>query len=292
MTVVELSPLNPLRPPDWRWRRAVHLFDERAEPHRRDDCWTRQALGLVERVDAGGNPPGRRRTGTDIALDDAHALRYAADPRGRWEAEARVLAGQEPAEIAAGLGISSDAVEAYLALFFDIGNRLDRLDYVATFAFGPGVYTGIDPDDQGAVARLLGYNIGPEAVDALVGVWGWPSAARLAPLAAAESARMQRTVELLVATLSLQLDGADTRTFKKLNRLGKELDRALSAHSTAPTSTPIAVEVDTPLVADPSRQDDVSVPLATAPDIFELATHRLSTHSERLITNPALAIAV
>jgi hypothetical protein len=292
MTIVDISPINPFRPPDWRWKRAIHLHDERAEPHRRDDRWTRLALRLVERVEAGGTPPGRRRTGTDIVLDDAHALRYAADPRGRWEIEARVLAGQEPAEIAACLGVAIDAVEAYLALFFDIGNRLDRLDYIATFAFGPGVSTGLVPGDQGTIARLVGYNIGPEAVDALVGVWGWPSAALLAPQAAVESSRMRRAVELLVATLSLKIDGADARIFSKLNRLAKDLDRALSARSTAPISTPVTVESAPHLVADPTRRDDVTAPLPTGPDIFELETHRVSTRFERPSMSPTLAIAV
>jgi hypothetical protein len=186
MTLIDIHRSNPLRPPDCRWRRALHLFDERAEPHRRDDCWTRQALRLVERVDVGGTPPGRRRTGTDIVLDDAHALRYAADSPGRWEAEARVLAGQEPAAIAAGLGVSPDAVHAFEALFFNVGDRLDRLDFVATFAFGPGVYTSLAPDDFGTIAKLVANNLGPLAVDALVRRWSWPSASRLAGQAAAE----------------------------------------------------------------------------------------------------------
>jgi hypothetical protein len=278
MTIIDINPRNPFRPPDWRWRRALHLYERRAKPHsRRDDHWTRLALRLIERIDAGGIPRGRRRTGTDVVLDEAHRLKFADDPRGCWEAEARVLAGQEPAAIAACLGISPDAVEAFGALFFDLAGRLEQIDYLAAHVFGPGLYRGIDPDDLGAVVRLVGYNTGPGAVDALVGVWGWPSAARLAPLPAAETMAMRRTVDLLVASLSLRVDGSDALTFKKLNRLAKDIDRASSARSIAPISTPATVAGASPLIADPIDRDDVSSLPSMGSDILEFVMHPLST---------------
>jgi hypothetical protein len=90
MTPVDINPANPFRAPDWRWRSAVHPHELLAKPHRRVDRWTRQAIRLRERFEADGTPKGRRRTQTDVVLADAHALRYAVDPGGRWEAEARL----------------------------------------------------------------------------------------------------------------------------------------------------------------------------------------------------------
>jgi hypothetical protein len=292
MTLNDINPRNPFRPPDWRWRRALHLHDERATPHgRRDDRWTRQAIRLIERLDAGSTPPGRRRTATDVVLDAAHALKFSDDPRGRWEVEARVLAGQEPATIATCLGVSCDAIEAFGRLFFDVGDRLDAVDYLAAFALGHGLYSGIAQDDLGTIVKIIGYNLGPPAVDALVSYWGWPTAARLVPLPATESAAMQRSVDLLVAALSLSADGSDARTFKKINRLAKDLNRSSSTRLIAPISTPAKVMVDPPLIADLTRRDDVSSPPATGSDIFELATQPLSAYFELSTANPPLAAA-
>jgi hypothetical protein len=292
MTSVDINPRNPFRPPDWRWKRALYLFEGQANPHSRcDDRWTRSAIRLIERLDAGGIPPGRRRTVTDGVLDDAHALKFSDDPRCRWEAEARILAGQEPAAIAAGLDVSPDSIEAFEALFFDVGDRLDAVDYLVAFAFGHDLYNGIAQDDFGSIVKVIGYNVGPIAVDALVRRWDWPSASRLAPLPVAELAAMQRSVDLLIAALGLSADGSDARTFKKLNRLAKDLNRSSSARLIAPLSTPAKVTLDPPLIADPTRRDDVSSSLATGSDILELATHRLSDRFEPSTANPPLAAA-
>jgi hypothetical protein len=291
MTLIDINPRNPFRPPDWRWKRALCLFDERMTLHGRDDHWTRSAIRLVERLDAGSTPPGRRRTATDGVLDDAHALKFSDDPRCRWEAEARILAGQEPAAIAACLGVLQDTIVAFEALFYDIGDRLDAVDHLVAFAFGHDLYNGIAQDDLGSIVKIFGYNAGSAAVDALVRRWDWPSASRLAPLPVAELAAMQRSVDLLVAALGLSADGSDARTFKKLNRLAKDLNRSAAARSIGPVSTPVAVAGEPPLIADPIRRDGVPSLPATGSDILELATHTSPVRFEPSTANPPLAAA-
>jgi hypothetical protein len=273
MTIVDISESNPFRPPDWRWRRAVYLHGVQAKPHRRrDDRWTGLALRLVERLKAGGTPPGRRRTGRHVVLEQAHALVFADDPRNRWEAEARLLAGQEPAAIAACLGLSPDVIEAYEAIFFNVGDRLDAVDYVAAFALSHGLHSGIAQDDHGAIARLVGYHLGPEAIDALAGRWGWPSAARVAPRTAAESARMRRAVDFLIATLALPADGSDARILARLDKLVEDLGRSSAARTIGSVSTPVTVAGEPPSIADPTRRDEVPFTPAQASDSFSLAT--------------------
>jgi hypothetical protein len=205
-------------------------------------------------------------------LDDAHALKFSDDPRARWEVEARVLAGQEPAAIAASLGLSSDAVEAFTRLFFDVGDRLDAVDYLVGFALGHDLDNGIAQDDFGTIVKVIGYNVGPMAVDSLVSRWGWPTAARLGPQPAAESARMRRAVDFLIAALGLPTDGSNARILNRLNRLVDDLDRTSSARTIGPVATPVLVEGDPPLIADPNPRDEVSFSPAPASDNFRLAT--------------------
>jgi hypothetical protein len=292
MTLIDINPRNPFRPPDWRWRRALCLYEGRANPHsRRVDHWTRSAVRHIARIDAGGIPPGRRQTGTDGVLDDAHALKFSDDPRCRWEVEARVLAGQEPTAIAASLGYSPDSIEAFEALFFNVGDRLDAVDYLVGFALDPRLYTGIAQDDLGAIVKLFGYYAGPQAVDALVRRWGWPTAARLALQPAAESARMRRAIDFLIAALGLPTDGSNARILNRLDRLAKDLSRSSSTRVIAPISTPATIAGNPPLIADLTRRDDVSSQPATVSDILELATHLLSDRLEPSTANPPLAAA-
>jgi hypothetical protein len=226
-----------------------------------------------------------------VVLDAAHALKFSDDPRARWEIEARVLAGQEPAAIAAGLDVSPDSIEAFEALFFDVSDRLDAVDYLVAFALNPCLCTGIAQDDFGSIVKVTGYDVGPMAVDALVRRWDWPSASRLVPLSVADSATMQQSVDLLVAALGLTADGSDVQTFKKINRLARDLNRSSSTRLIAPISTPATVAVDPPLIADPARRDDVSSQPATGSDILKLATHRLSDRLEPPTASPPLAAA-
>jgi hypothetical protein len=83
---------------------------------------------------------------------------------------------------------------------------------------------------------------------------------------------MQRSVDILVAALSLSANGSDARVFSKLNRMGKDLNRSSSARLIAPISTPATVAVDPPLIVDLIRRDEVSSSSAPESDNFRLAT--------------------
>src|SRR5436309_981138 len=94
---------NPLRSPAWRWERARALLRRgaRADP-RRDDAPTRRALAYLRRA-AGAPPPPRAGRFADV-----HAARLLYDQGGerRWEAEARLLAGQPPAAVGRAVGLA------------------------------------------------------------------------------------------------------------------------------------------------------------------------------------------
>jgi hypothetical protein len=117
---------GPLRPPSWRWGLASAYAAagvEDGDPGL-DDPWVRRALAFQQSVARSGADDAIG-AGADPDVAAARALREAADPRKRWEAEARLLARQDDAAVAARCGLTPGAVAAYEALFFAVRDRLE-----------------------------------------------------------------------------------------------------------------------------------------------------------------------
>src|SRR4051812_18397791 len=106
MELVGCQPVNPNRPVDWRWRRARTLQERRQPPHPEfDDPWIARALPLMGLLDGHYDvAPPDGLIATDPAVAAAYQLRFAADPRRRWEVEGRLLADQRVEVIADYLG--------------------------------------------------------------------------------------------------------------------------------------------------------------------------------------------
>ena len=112
--------------------------------------------------------------------------------------EARLLAGHGYAEAAGPLGLPPGVVEAYERVFYAVADRLEALDYVALVAFGPRAYTGYARADEDLLARIIAFNHGPLALDALLAHLGWPGATR-GPV----DAPTARALEFLIDVLTM-----------------------------------------------------------------------------------------
>lgn len=160
---------NPFRLPDWRWRRAVAC----AAPGRRcsptkDDAET-VTLAKFARAEADARTAAARArlAAAWPGLPAAMAL-WAGDTLRRAEVEARLLAGQADADVAARTGLSAEAVGWYEAAYFEVRAHLNARDWVVTRAIGARAI--LDRDDPSALLKTVGYHAGPVLLDFVLAV--------------------------------------------------------------------------------------------------------------------------
>lgn len=122
------------RPVDWRWRRARRLVRDGKWPiAKADDPWTIEAYRYA---DARRSLFGKCYF-TDRMID-IHAARKLSrvDSPVRWELEARVLAREQLASVAAKTGVAADTICAYEAVFFHVWPKIDVRDYIHGMVIG------------------------------------------------------------------------------------------------------------------------------------------------------------
>ena len=169
MTAIFYHPADPLRPPDWRYRRAVELAaNHRPLSLRRDDPVTRQLVNHLKsrRGGAGrrGQPAGERG---DPAMVSAIALHAGGDAL-RTVTEAWLLAGASPADIASRTGLSIAAILTYRACFYDVSDRLARPDYIIQNVILAGASISAAASRPDTAIKLAAYLGGPHALAGLL----------------------------------------------------------------------------------------------------------------------------
>src|SRR5262245_56016614 len=113
-----LQQFSPLRPVDWRWRRAQKLVSGgRSFSRLRDDAETGRLTHYLRLAARGA---GRRRPRHARAFPDLHAACRLHEHGGalRLELQARLLAAQPREEIAGHTGVPREVIDAYQATFF------------------------------------------------------------------------------------------------------------------------------------------------------------------------------
>jgi hypothetical protein len=151
------------RPTDWRWRRTRRLVERgHSFSRRRDDDETGRAVRYLRALGR-GHPAAAMRQ-----FPDVHGARrlHEAGGRTRLVVQARLLAGQAPAEAARLTGVSPEVVNTYEALFFDCRDRLDARDWVLVQAVQR---EGCCPEEpRAALIRSFAYQGGPLVLDAVL----------------------------------------------------------------------------------------------------------------------------
>jgi hypothetical protein len=219
-------PTSPFRSLDWRWGLAGAIRDGHPSPRRSgDDRWLGAALRLRERVQPRAGDPRRHRTRRDHHVDVAYQFRFGADARRRLQLEARLLSGQEIDVIALRLGIEAGAVEAYARCFYDVLDHLEKIDYIMRSAIGRAAYTGFLATDDDIIVKLISYNLGPLAVDALAGWLGWPVASGAPPISAEWSRAIGRRLEFLIGVMTVPVNDQTRMGLIRLAGLVGDIDR-------------------------------------------------------------------
>jgi len=164
----DLTADNNQRPPDWRWQRALQLFNgQHRVVFKKED----PLVQMVYRYQAyiRGNivdPDGPHRI-FPVIHDVA---RMAADSTPeRWILEAMIMGRDSVEDIAAYFGHKVELVRTFEDCFFDVRSRLDNPGYVQSqLLLAPGP-RGLDPEDTQQIYRQIAFYGGVENLKAYLG---------------------------------------------------------------------------------------------------------------------------
>jgi hypothetical protein len=208
------SPHDPCQQPSHRWLRCQYLLEYGRPPTPRDDKTTRGAYAFLmdwQRCssDLQREPVARAHP----ALAQAHWLYQGASITQRGEVEARLLAGQHDESIAGRCSLSTEEVQLFHDLFFDVRSRLRTYAYILNVAIGPKYHQGLRCDDYDVILKVAGYTLGPLGIDALLAYWAdppvWPVSLALLDGPALEALQAKLRVQVWIQVLTLPAN-ADT----------------------------------------------------------------------------------
>jgi hypothetical protein len=221
-----------MRPPWWRWGRALELHEGQLRYRRFDDEWVRRArrfVGVLARRDGDlGNPAV---VSADRALAETARLSTTSQATLRHEVEARILAGQSDSEIAGIVGLDADVIEAFQALWFDIRARLNAIGWIGANIYGARFYRGTGGGDPELAARLIGFVLGPTAIDVYFN--RIPRVERLA-----------ESIRLFVLAATAPRDDASAYRWTVLAERVAEAERKRAASRVDAVSGPLIVPAD------------------------------------------------
>jgi hypothetical protein len=160
---------DPRRQPTWRYERVQKLITDRKPVHaQRDDKYIRKLRKMyIER---------NNYSASDIAEYDSRAYLAAkykelwlADrifssgrsDRTRFGVEAMLLARMSDEAIAEQSGVTPETVSVYEKLFFNVRDRLDNKNYIASEVLGNAFMAGLSNKSMELTAKYFGYFGGP-----------------------------------------------------------------------------------------------------------------------------------
>lgn len=167
---MHLSPHDPFRPVDWRYRRAEYLRSSgKYRRSKLDDGYvlvTRKFLKQREKC--------QDESDYIRLADKMPGIYYAGEIYTRTETtdkyilEARILAGSSIKDIAKKHAYTPEVIFWYEKLFFDVRDKLDKRDYLISRVIGPAAHRGIAARDFDLMLKMYALVGGPYVVDALV----------------------------------------------------------------------------------------------------------------------------
>jgi hypothetical protein len=163
------------RAPHWRWLRAVEIDGGGKNTSRKIDGadgfrWIRRALRMKRRYDHFSGDPASFHS---LMLRDedmfwAHAMWADDKSNTRWIVEARVLAGESDEDIAQKVGTTPEIIAAYVNVFFDVREKLENKDYIASTVMGDAVSRGLQERQFDLLWKMLAYRGGTHVLNAVL----------------------------------------------------------------------------------------------------------------------------
>jgi hypothetical protein len=139
---------NVHRGPDWRYQRARSLTDTYPQVKRcsrHDDPYVRALrIFLLRRAATADAGALHRLWGENPGLYSAHNVFEGSteEPARRMYVEARLLSGQTVEDIVAVQDIAPETVAWYAAVYFDVGDRLEKRDWIMEQVLVPSLLQG------------------------------------------------------------------------------------------------------------------------------------------------------
>lgn len=237
MDLRDIHPSSPMRPVDWRWKRAQWLRARALEKSFGPvDRWTEQALRFRELFDScHGDPAVLAERVPDLAV--AHRIWLAQDQPVRWLLEARLLTDAPFAVIAERFAMTTAAVEAYEAWFYDVRRCLSARDYIAICAIGACPLRGIAPRQIDVLWKIFAYYGGPDVLDAAVAPFFAQQEAGKRPDVAtivAEASRLLLSLKEVTAAWTLRVDSRNALRLMRLCQQQRELELRRARQTSAP----------------------------------------------------------
>ena len=136
---------NLFRKPEWRFDRVLSLLEGQPTPKRctsRDDSYVKTARNFLLRWKNKEDDGSRRQLfyenpGLYYAFDLYE--RSTEDPTYPFIIQARLLAGMISEEIAEVMPTTSETIDWYERLFFNVSDRLDKRDWISKMILVPAV---------------------------------------------------------------------------------------------------------------------------------------------------------
>lgn len=187
---LSISANNPFRPADWRWKRAVAIYegDPSALPasRRRDGTdgfkWITTAIRFQREYAAAANDVAVVANDETINADNSRALLAERRPEIFWAhwcwssnhpmksaIEAQLLARSSDYTIGYRCNMHPAVIACYEALFFNVREKLQHRSYILNCVMGPAIHRGLSEREYDLLWKLYGYFLGPCIVDALEG---------------------------------------------------------------------------------------------------------------------------
>jgi hypothetical protein len=242
VSMIELSPQCPFRPPHWRWTYGRYRVERgMGVPPPSEGAWVRLAYYMNEvLLKLRSTEPPLQLTDWRADVVYAYQLWKNTHSLSRDAVEAFILARESSLGIARRFCIQVAAVEAYEALFFDVRDRLRHRAYVTGMLLGPELNGPLSETRFPAVLKAFGYNRGPLMVDALLGIYR----SQIEPLEpvqlgtflpASELIGLELRAKAAVAAMMLPINDKTAPILLKLSARILEMERRSGSPETAET---------------------------------------------------------
>ena len=171
---IDHAGMNPDRPPDWKWRRAVGAVAGTEPPPSRK--WDKEAgfgrikraIKFIQRKEAVATIEDEYSLAFDMPdLFWAYRMYENKECVVRYSIEAHVLAGSTDLDIAMRVNYAPTVVKTFCDMFFDVRDRLDRRQWIVHSVIGVSVHHGIAERQYDLLWKLYGLMMGPQMLDAL-----------------------------------------------------------------------------------------------------------------------------
>ena len=162
---------SPLRPVDWRWRKALAMAEAKRTPDRfSEDKLVQAACKFYALIEGVENPwEYYSKHIFNEAISDAYAIYSQSDAKlTKWELEARILAREDIKTISNHMCLTPKCIKWYESLFFNVLDRIDNASWIVHHALGKLVFYGASERDLDAIWKFCGYFHGPDKLNWLL----------------------------------------------------------------------------------------------------------------------------